>query len=217
MFGAIYKITFPHNKTYVGRTRLTKISEVICRYRNESLNSRRPVALALKKYGLEKCKFEFIYENKNILDEKLNKMEIKLIKENQSMIFESGYNVTEGGENTSVYGSFNGRYVQLEDSLVDKINQMRSEGISLSKITRDLGLPNRDIVKRRLLPHLQNIKTSEQLEFKGTWKNVDRSHLEQLISEGKTVPKISIILEVGKSVIRKRLLIWNLKTAKARK
>lgn len=210
MFGAIYKITFPNNKVYVGRTRLTSIHEVIVRYRCEMMNSSRPVNLALNKYGINNCVFEFIYQDSNASEEILNNTEIHLIKENYSMIFENGYNVTSGGESQAVYGKNNGRYLHISDDVVDLINEMRSKGCSLSKITRDLNLPNRDIVKRRLLPHLKNLKTSEKFENKGTWKNIDKNKLIELFNQKFSIRSIANHFNVSSSVIRKRIDYWKL-------
>lgn len=217
MFGAIYRITFPNDKTYIGRTRLTSIRQLISRYEYETRHHNRPVSQAVKKYGINNCNFEFLFEYKDISDEELNILEIQCIKNTKSMIFENGYNITEGGQSGAAKGKLNSRYIYLEESVVKEINRLRSIGKSLSYITRTLNLPNRDIVKRRLYPHLLNVKTREDNEFKGTWKNIDRSILENLLSQGKTVPEICVILNVGKSIIRKRLELWNLKTARARK
>lgn len=213
MFGAIYKITFPNNKAYVGRTRLTSIDQLTCRYEYELKRNPRPVVSALKKYGLCNCKFEFIHKNASISEKELNQLEMNSIKEHLTMISENGYNVTKGGDGGAGFGKFNSRYVHLSEEVIDEINQLRSLGKSLSYIVRTLKLPNRDIVKRRLNLEFQNLETCEKLEHKSTWKEIDRTVLEKLLADEFSTRKIAKFFSVSNSVIRKRLDLWNLKTA----
>ena len=95
--GIIYLITFPNNKVYVGLSTKT-LTQTIARYVKEAKNIKRPVANALRKYGIDNCKFEIIETLHGCTVEKLCEKEIEKIKEYRSNTRGIGYNLKLGGQ-----------------------------------------------------------------------------------------------------------------------
>lgn len=104
MKGYIYKFENKENhKTYIGQT----IRKIKIRY-NEHLRASEkeldnfPIHKAIRKYGINSFIFEIIEEvefnNKDILINKLNKLEIYYIEKYNSLV-PNGYNILSGGNN----------------------------------------------------------------------------------------------------------------------
>lgn len=96
--GIIYLITFPNGKIYVGQT-VKSLSNRVESYKKEinCVSRLRPVVSALRKYGIENCKFEEIEVLENTTREKVGLAEQAKIKELQSLVTQKGYNIHEGG------------------------------------------------------------------------------------------------------------------------
>ena len=91
--GAIYKITSPSGKAYVGKTELTLEQRISIHAGN---NSKCPaIKAAFQKYGKAAMVIEKLAEAPS---DQLNKLEIAMIKEHQTF-GPNGYNLTHGGDN----------------------------------------------------------------------------------------------------------------------
>ncbi len=96
-YGIIYKATSPSGKVYIGQTihslrfRKGKHSGKANCKKSNTYNTK--FYKAIRKYGTNQFCWEVIYSD--IIIEKLNKLEIKTIREYNS--FNRGYNSTEGG------------------------------------------------------------------------------------------------------------------------
>lgn len=206
-FGAIYKITFPNNKIYIGKTRLALINNLIIRYKHEMKNNfiKRAVVNALRKFSIEKAQFEYLYTFKDITKAKLNQLEIDTIKKYDCLVYsKKGYNITHGGEGGAGYGEFNSRYLNLSNEIISEINQLWNDGYSLEKICIKLNLPNRDIVKRRI----KNYKNRSCKFYKN--KIIDKNLLKKLINQNKKRIEIANIFNVSKSFIGTQIKLLNL-------
>lgn len=91
---------------YVGQT--TDSRGVVKRYRDHknyaknpnSPNYNKPLPKAIRKYGIENFKMEIIHVGKDV--EELNVMEEYYIQQYQSLTTQHGYNIREGGNNTTL-------------------------------------------------------------------------------------------------------------------
>ncbi len=119
--GIIYLITFPNSKVYVGLSTKT-LTQTIARYVKEAKSVKRPVANALRKYGIENCNFEIITKLFDCTVEKLCEKEIEKIKEYRSNVRGIGYNLKLGGQFGSQLHSDTNRKIGLKakERLKDK-------------------------------------------------------------------------------------------------
>lgn len=136
-YGCIYRITFPNNKNYIGRS-IKPLYNIKHRYFvTELKNSKRPVIQAIKKYGVENVIIDIIEEYNDITNLLLNEKEYNYIKEYNSMIFENGYNVAEGG---GYYDNFTNN--PNRDEIIENIklrlkNNHPRKGVILTQETKD--------------------------------------------------------------------------------
>ena len=138
----IYKITNKiNNKIYIGMT--TKDIEVRWKQhlkvsKNKNNKNYRLIHKAILKYGIENFIFEKLYETDVINLEHLKELEIKYIKEYNS--FESGYNLTKGGDGTYGY----------------KLSQERKEYLSQLYLGTKLSNEHKNNITKGLLNRLFN-------------------------------------------------------------
>lgn len=146
----IYKITNKiNNKIYIGMT--TKNIEIRWKQhlkvsKNKSNKNHRLIHKAILKYGIENFIFEKLYETDVINLEYLKELEIKYIKEYNS--FESGYNLTKGGDGTYGY----------------KLSQERKDYLSKLYLGTKLSDKHKSNIKKGLLN--RHYKTSEETKLK---------------------------------------------------
>lgn len=94
---AIYKLTSPNGKVYIGKT--TNLYSRLNNYKNLNCKSQQKIYNALIKYGYENFKVEILFEtNKEYkhLNIILNALEIKAINKYNSI--DNGYNIKNGGD-----------------------------------------------------------------------------------------------------------------------
>ena len=98
VFGTIYRLVFPNNKCYIGQTHYTIEERFKLHYRDSKNGSQYPVHRAIIKYGKDNVIKELI-DTVNIECQKtLDDLEIKYIKEYDSLSKNGkGYNQNEGG------------------------------------------------------------------------------------------------------------------------
>ena len=132
--GGIYKINFPNGKCYIGlsnniRRRMQDHNQEATR--KDRLNI--PLNNALIKYGLieEFEVLEFIDPNDR---KKLSERERYWISYYKSNKREYGYNVTEGGEGTSIKGCDNPHASLNEKELKEIIDLLKNSNKSMKKI-----------------------------------------------------------------------------------
>ena len=91
----IYKFLFPGNEVYIGKTLLTPEERFKqhCRDCYKPRNDKRPLYVAMNKYGIENFKLFTIEE---CSDKIVNEREVYWIEFYQS--FKNGYNATIGGD-----------------------------------------------------------------------------------------------------------------------
>jgi group I intron endonuclease len=95
----IYKISNSFNsKVYIGQT-IRPLNERISEYKRLKIYNNH-LKLAFKKYGFENFKFEIVDSTTSIHD--LNEKEIYWIKHYESTNKLKGYNIMEGGRNSSI-------------------------------------------------------------------------------------------------------------------
>lgn len=94
----IYKITFPDGKCYIGQS--INLKRRLSDYKHLRCKKQKAVYGALLKFGVNSIKIEIIeqFETTDDITDKLNKLEIKYIKEFNS-IYPNGYNLNAGGDN----------------------------------------------------------------------------------------------------------------------
>ena len=98
----IYRIVFPNGKYYIGQSNnLIKRRQDYLHWQTRSI-SQTIVYRAFLKYGFNIDMFEIIIENDTLTQDDLNNLEIKYIKQYNS-IFPNGYNIQKGGNNKSGY------------------------------------------------------------------------------------------------------------------
>lgn len=107
MNGYIYKFTNKINgKVYIGQTR-QKLKTRYNQHINNVKKDKYPIHAAIQKYGAENFEFstveEIVLEDKQKLIDTLNKLEIKYIKEYNSLC-PNGYNIQKGGTAHDVVG-----------------------------------------------------------------------------------------------------------------
>jgi group I intron endonuclease len=112
--GVAYKLKFPNGKIYIGITR-ESVEKRIKRHINYAKNGKKfALSCAIRKYGENSFSYEIVGEG---TWEYLKKLEIQLIKENNSF-GNNGYNMTSGEE-----GSLG---VALKESTKNKISNSLS-------------------------------------------------------------------------------------------
>ena len=107
--GYIYKIeNLVNGKCYIGQT-ITTIEHRWTQHKSDH-KSQNPMYKAFKKYGIDNFKIieisHYTRDSKDKLLSVLNKKEIYYIKKYKSLVFENGYNLSIGGNNTGIYNSF---------------------------------------------------------------------------------------------------------------
>lgn len=94
----IYKITSPNGKCYIGKSTVL-LEDKITSYQSVSkylTESKRPILIAIQKYGWENMKFEVIERNDVWTTKELNDREKFWIKHFKTL--HCGYNLTSGGD-----------------------------------------------------------------------------------------------------------------------
>jgi len=106
--GIVYLITNNvNNKKYVGVTTL-KLNRRWDSHKSDSKRLKYPLYRSIRKYGINNFSIKPIkvirHKNKNVIIEKLNKLEIKYIKKYKSFIEwnKGGYNLTRGGNISNI-------------------------------------------------------------------------------------------------------------------
>ena len=132
--GGIYKINFPNGKCYIGLS--NNIRRRMQDHNQEATRKARlniPLNNALIKYGLieEFEVLEFIDPNNR---KKLSERERYWISYYKSNKREYGYNVTEGGEGTSIKGCDNPHASLNEKELKEIIDLLKNSNKSMNKI-----------------------------------------------------------------------------------
>lgn len=92
----IYKMTFPNGKIYVGQT--INWTKRLRQHLSSSKKGAYPVSNAIRKYGWENVKTEFVF----CPEDKLNDLEIEMIRDLNTMV-PNGYNLSPGGVSTAGY------------------------------------------------------------------------------------------------------------------
>jgi group I intron endonuclease len=96
-YGMIYQISFPNQKIYIGRW-CNNYDSLLNRYFvKEHKIGKRPVNLAIRKYGVENININILEEFYDIDNDFLNLREEYYIKFKKSLILENGYNISTGG------------------------------------------------------------------------------------------------------------------------
>jgi group I intron endonuclease len=95
--GCIYKITnLENDKVYIGQT-IQPVTRRWSQHRQYAKSGKKMVLYdAIRKYGIDKFKFEILFDNLNI--DELNKKEIENINKYNSLV-PDGYNAGKGGDN----------------------------------------------------------------------------------------------------------------------
>lgn len=92
--GIVYCLTSPSNKKYIGQT-IRGLDKRL------SEHEQRPDCLiifnAIKKYGIENLKREILFTNDDDDEDELDEIEIKYIKE-MNTLYPNGYNIRTGGK-----------------------------------------------------------------------------------------------------------------------
>lgn len=96
-YGYIYKITSPSGRIYIGKT--VNFNSRMSDYRCGNTTKQKLINNSINKYGFENHKVEILLEGE-FEDDELNNLEIKYIKENNSIYSKNsmGMNLTSGGE-----------------------------------------------------------------------------------------------------------------------
>jgi len=121
----IYKITSPSGKNYIGITKnLTrrKREHTINANKNTDRLNRRKIVKAYKKYGADDMSFEHIFCAFN--QECAKEIEIELIK--YYNCFNKGYNMTEGGDSTTITRQFTEKEVDEIRDLLEFSNMSQN-------------------------------------------------------------------------------------------
>lgn len=96
--GGIYKLTSPSGKCYIGQTNNFRVR--INKYKNLHCKDQPLIYNAIKKYGWDNFKVEFLYETLycfKYIREYINYLEEKLIMEYKTTDRNFGYNLQYGG------------------------------------------------------------------------------------------------------------------------
>jgi group I intron endonuclease len=94
----IYLITSPSGKQYVGKCTLSLEQKAVM-YQSSAKyypDIKRPILIAIRKYGWDNMKFEIIEQNNSWTTQDLNAREKYWIQHYKT--FHNGYNVTSGGD-----------------------------------------------------------------------------------------------------------------------
>ncbi len=141
MYGVIYKVTNKINgKVYIGQT----YRSLKKRMKEHKFNALHTVYnslfhAAIRKYGFDNFEWEVIVECKS--EKMLDRLEIKAIKDYESMHRLKGYNLTKGGsvlrgKNNPFYGKKHSEDVKKKISSANKGRKGYNTGKTLSKETR---------------------------------------------------------------------------------
>jgi group I intron endonuclease len=130
--GAIYKLTSPSGKAYIGQT----IQSVYDRFREHkavAFNEHSPaydtlIGIAIRKYGFDNFKIEILHSN--VPWRLLDQYEKDAIKKHKSNDLKFGYNLTEGGKMATSNGrAALRRYekrIAKDKKLQEKLNKKRA-------------------------------------------------------------------------------------------
>lgn len=198
----IYKITNKiNNKIYIGMT--TKDIEVRWKQhlkvsKNKNNKNHRLIHKAILKYGIENFIFEKLYETDVINLEHLKELEIKYIKEYNS--FESGYNLTKGGDGTYGYKLSQERKEYLSQLyLGTKLSNEHKNNITKGLLNRHyktsdetkLKIKNSQHKKPIILFYLDNAEIIIELEFQSDiesiYSNVNRKKINKVIKRQQQI------------------------------
>lgn len=198
----IYKITNKiNNKIYIGMT--TKDIEVRWKQhlkvsKNKNNKNHRLIHKAILKYGIENFIFEKLYETDVINLEHLKELEIKYIKEYNS--FESGYNLTKGGDGTYGYKLSQERKEYLSQLyLGTKLSNEHKNNITKGLLNRHYKtsdetkskIKNSQHKKPIILFYLDNAEIIIELEFQSDiesiYSNVNRKKINKVIKRQQQI------------------------------
>ena len=137
---AIYKITnLINGKIYIGQTIHPERRWIEHKQKSKHGKEKHPIHLALEKYGCENFIFEVIEWT-----EDYNQEEKRLIKEYNS-ICPNGYNVSEGGENHTMYGEDNPRNKVPNEIVPLIILELKENKLTDRAIAQKYGLTDKII------------------------------------------------------------------------
>ena len=143
----IYKIVNKlNNKIYIGKTNLSSIEERFkehCRDYDKFHSEKRPLYLAMKKYGIENFQIHLLEE---CPPEKASEREQFWIEYYQSYI--SGYNATIGGDGRQLY-DYN---LLIKDYL---------SGLSMTQVAKKYDCTSETVLSALKNNHIQPLSSSE--------------------------------------------------------
>ena len=168
--GIIYKVISPSNNIYIGQT-IQKLSQRKSKHHYSAFNKNDraytcAISRAIRKYG-NNLKWTILHTNVSISN--LYKLEIKEIKKHNS--FNSGYNLTEGGE-----GSI-GRQIS------DKTRKQMSE----SHKGKSHSIKTRKKMSKSNPNAKLNLKIAREIREKYATKKYSHRKLAKKYNVGKTV------------------------------
>lgn len=187
-----------NNKVYIGQT-IQPLMDRIRRHcsttvSNSELNM--PIKKAIVKYGIENFSIDVLYEGYE-----LNKMEIYYIGLYDS--FKNGYNATIGGV-------LSGRECLINDSELEKIEDLYNSKMSLFNISKIYNVDKKTI-STFLKKHNVHVRTFAD---RFSQYNVSKERLISLLDSGLTQKQIAEELNLNKSYIPRLIFKYNLQRIK---
>lgn len=170
----IYKITSPSNKIYIGQS--VDIKNRWSKYKNTQCEKQEYLYRSLKKYGVNKHKFEIINQ---CSETELNEKEKYYIKLYQTFNSEYGLNLTNGGYNRWCFSDSVRKKMSISRKGKKLSQQTILKLIKIKKDRKDGGWVMSEETKQKIRETLKSKKLSE--DTKSRLRNMfkGRRHSEE--------------------------------------
>ena len=186
--GYIYKITNKiDNKTYIGKT--TQELELRWKDHQKKGSNCRYLKYALKKYSIENFKFQLVCIT---FDNQLNDMEIKYIKQYNSLV-PNGYNLRLGGDSGK-------HHEETKRKIGESLKKKYKNG--MINPCPNLGIPHKEITKKKISETLKGNKRLQESINKQiiAQKNKRNKKIIQFDIQGNRLKSFDTCMEAGKYV-----------------